>query len=120
MQYIKYSNIDISTYGDIYVVSIGNDADGLFSVSESAAILLRKLDEVKTYDELVTEISKKTGLTASMAQNNAGNYQLVLSVSNGSSSLAQNDLSLTYSEDTATAYSSEAKTISYNNITKIY
>ena len=56
MQYIKYSNIDISTYGDIYVVSIGNDADGLFSVSESAAILLRKLDEVKTCDELVQEI----------------------------------------------------------------
>lgn len=55
-----------------------------------------------------------------MAQNSSGNYQLVLSVSNGSSSLAQNNLALTYSEDTATAYSSEAETISYNNITKIY
>ena len=55
-----------------------------------------------------------------MAQNSAGNYQMVLSVSNGSSSITQNNLALTYSQDSATAYSSEAKTIAYNNITKIY
>lgn len=74
MQYIKYSNIDISTYGDIYVVSIGNDADGLFSVSESAAILLRKLDEAKTYDELVREILLNYNIDESIARKDLNDF----------------------------------------------
>ena len=59
-------------------------------------------------------------MTASVAQNNDGNYQLVVSISDGSSSLSQSYSSLGYSQDSASAYSSTAKTISYNNITKIY
>ena len=74
MQYIKYSNIDISTYGDIYVVSIGNDADGLVSVSESAAILLRKLDEVKTYDELVRGILLNYNIDESIARKDLNDF----------------------------------------------
>lgn len=74
MQYIKYSNIDISTYGDIYVVSIGNDADGLFSVSESAAILLRKLDEVKTYDELAREILLNYNIDEAIARKDLNDF----------------------------------------------
>lgn len=74
MQYIKYSNIDISTYGDIYVVSIGNDADGLFSVSESAAILLRKLDEAKTYDELVREILLNYNIDGAIARKDLNDF----------------------------------------------
>ena len=74
MQYIKYSNIDISTYGDIYVFSIGNDADGLFSVSESAAILLRKLDEVKTYDELVREILLNYNIDEAIARKDLNDF----------------------------------------------
>lgn len=74
MQYIKYSNIDISTYGDIYVVSIGNDADGLFSVSESAVILLRKLDEAKTYDELVREILLNYNIDEAIARKDLNDF----------------------------------------------
>jgi flagellar basal-body rod modification protein FlgD len=45
---------------------------------------------------------------------------MVVSVSGGSSSISQNNLALAYSQDSATAYSNEAKTIAYNTITKIY
>ena len=74
----------------------------------------------KTYSDLASEISKTSGITASVAQNSNGNYQMVVSVSGGSSSVSQNDLALSYSQDSATAYSNEAKTIAYNTITKIY
>ena len=74
----------------------------------------------KTYEDLATEISKTSGLTASMAQNTSGNYQLVVSVSGGSSTVSQNDLKLAYAESSATSYASDATTISYDSITKIY
>ena len=126
---ISLTAYELTGYYDVYYFDeVSNGSEVVDSSNEDSSISVTNSDGTtysfstynKTYDELAAEISKKTGLTASMAQNNAGNYQLVLSVSNGSSSLAQNDLALTYSEDTATAYSSEAKTISYNNITKIY
>ena len=69
---------------------------------------------------MATEISKTSGLTASMAQNTSGNYQLVVSVSGGSSTVSQNDLKLAYAESSATSYASDATTISYDSITKIY
>lgn len=126
---ISLTAYELTGYYDVYYFDeVSNGSEVVDSSNEDSSISVTNSDGTtysfstynKTYDELATEISQKTGLTASMAQNSSGNYQLVLSVSNGSSSLAQNDLSLTYSEDTATAYSSEAKTISYNNITKIY
>lgn len=126
---ISLTAYELTGYYDVYYFDeVASGSEVIDSSNEDSSISVTNSDGTtysfstynKTYDELATEISQKTGLTASMAQNSSGNYQLVLSVSNGSSSLAQNNLALTYSEDTATAYSSEAETISYNNITKIY
>ena len=126
---ISLTAYELTGYYDVYYFDeVASGSEVVDSSNEDSSISVTNSDGTtysfstynKTYDELATEISQKTGLTASMAQNSSGNYQLVLSVSNGSSSLAQNNLALTYSEDTATAYSSEAETISYNNITKIY
>ncbi len=74
----------------------------------------------KSYEELASEISQTSGITASIAQNSTGNYQLVVSVSNGSSTVSQNSSNLAYTKDSATAYSSEPETIAYSSITKIY
>ena len=74
----------------------------------------------KTYEELVQEISQVSGMTASMVQNSNGKYQMVLSVSQGNSSVSQNNSTLAYTQDSATSYASDATTISYGNITKIY
>lgn len=73
-----------------------------------------------TYEELAEELSAFTGITASVAQNTDGTYQMVVSVSDGSSSISQNGVALSYSKDTATSYNSEAETVLYSNISKIY
>lgn len=73
-----------------------------------------------TYEELAEELSAFSGITASVAQNTDGTYQMVVSVSDGSSSISQNGVALSYSKDTATSYNSEAATVLYSNISKIY
>jgi flagellar basal-body rod modification protein FlgD len=126
---ISLTAYELTGYYDVYYFNeVASSSDVVDSSNEDSSISLTNSDGTtynfstynKTYDALAAEISKTTGLTASMAQNSAGNYQMVLSISNGNSSLAQNDLALTYTQDSATAYSSTAKTIAYNNITKIY
>lgn len=74
----------------------------------------------KTYEELSDEINSIDGITASMIENSSGNYQLVASISGGSSSFSQSGVSMSYSKDNATAYSSESELIEYTNVTKIY
>ena len=126
---ISLTAYELTGYYDVYYFDeVSNGSEVVDSSNEDSSISVTNSDGTtysfstynKTYDALAAEISKTSGLTASMAQNSAGNYQMVLSVSNGSSSITQNNLALTYSQDSATAYSSEAKTIAYNNITKIY
>lgn len=126
---ISLTAYELSGYYDVYSFDeVSSSSDIIDSSNENSSITVTNSDGNnytfstydKTYEELATEISKTTGMTASMAQNSNGNYQMVVSVSGGASSVSQNNLALGYSEDSATAYSSEAKTISYNNITKIY
>lgn len=126
---ISLTAYELSGYYDVYSFDeVSSSSDIIDSSNENSSITVTNSDGNnytfstydKTYEELATEISKTTGMTASMAQNSNGNYQMVVSVIGGASSVSQNNLALAYSEDSATAYSSEAKTISYNNITKIY
>ncbi|MBY0540557.1 MAG: hypothetical protein K2P52_03985 [Campylobacterales bacterium] len=126
---ISLTAYELTGYYDVYYFNeVASGSEVVDSSNEDSSISLTNSEGTtynystynKTYDALAAEISKTKGLTASMAQNSAGNYQMVVSASNGSSSITQNNLDLTYSEDTATAYSSTAKTIAYNNITKIY
>lgn len=126
---ISLTAYELNNYYDVYsfdeVSSVSEIVD---SSNEDSSITLTNSDGTnntfstynKTYTDLATEISQNTGLTASMAKNNNKNYQMVVSVSGGSSSITQNNLALSYSQDSATAYSNEAKTIAYNTITKIY
>jgi flagellar basal-body rod modification protein FlgD len=126
---ISLTAYELSGYYDVYYFDEVSDTSQIVdSSNEDSSLSLTNSDGNtysfstynKTYADLATEISNITGITASMAQNTSGNYQLVVSVSNGSSTLSQNDLDLGYSQDSATAYSSDSKTIAYNNITKIY
>ncbi len=126
---ITLTAYELSGYYDVYYFDeVSSGSDVVDSTNEDSSITLTNSDGNsytystynKTYDELATEISQTSGMTASVVQNTSGNYQLVVSVSNGSSSISQSNLALAYTEDTATAYDTEAKTISYNNITKIY
>lgn len=126
---ISLTAYELTGYYDVYYFDeVSSGSDVIDSTNEDSSMTLTNSDGNsysfstynKTYDELAAEISETSGMTSSVVQNSSGNYQLVVSISNGSSSLSQNNLALAYSEDTATAYGSEAKTISYNNITKIY
>lgn len=126
---ISLTAYELSNYYDVYSFGeVSSASDIVDSSNENSSITLKNSDGNtysfstynKTYSDLAAEISKTSGITASVAQNSNGNYQMVVSVSGGSSSVTQNNLALTYSQDSATAYSSEAKTIAYNNITKIY
>ncbi len=126
---ISLTAYELTGYYDVYYFDeVSSSSDVIDSTNEDSSMTLTNSDGNsysfstynKTYDELAAEISETSGITSSVVQNSSGNYQLVVSISNGSSSLSQNNLALAYSEDTATAYGSEAKTISYNNITKIY
>lgn len=126
---ISLTAYELSGYYDVYYFDeISDTSDIVDSSNEDSSLSITNSDGNtynfstynKSYADLATEISNISGITASMAQNTSGNYQLVVSVSNGSSTLSQNDLALAYSQESATAYSSEAKTIAYNNITKIY
>jgi flagellar basal-body rod modification protein FlgD len=126
---ITLTAYELENFYDVYYFAeVDSESDVVNSTNEDSSITITNSDNAsysfstydKTYEELASEITNVSGITASVAQNTSGKYQLVLSVSNGASSLSQNNLALNYTEDTATAYGSEAKSISYNNITKIY
>ena len=126
---ISLTAYELSNYYDVYSFDeVSDTSEVIDSTNEDSSITVTNSDGTsysfstynKTYEDLATEISKTSGITASMAQNSNGNYQLVVSVSGGSSSLSQSDLKLAYTESSATSYSSDATTISYNDITKIY
>ena len=126
---ISLTAYELSNYYDVYSFDeVTSSSEIVDSSNENSFITLTNSDGTnytfstynKTYADLATEISQNSGLTASVAQNSNGNYQMVVSVSGGSSSISQNNLALSYSQDSATAYSNEAKTIAYNTITKIY
>ncbi len=126
---ISITAYELSNYYDVYSFDEVSDTSEIVdSTNEDSSITVTNGDGNsytfstynKSYEDLATEISQTSGITASMAQNTSGNYQLVVSVSGGSSTVSQNDLKLSYSQSNATSYSSEATTISYDNITKIY
>jgi flagellar basal-body rod modification protein FlgD len=126
---ILLSAHEITGYYDVYYFDeVDSNSSTINSSSESDTLTLSNSDGDsyefstygKTYEELAQEINEIDGITASVVENNLENYQLVVSVSNGSSSLTQSGLVLSYSKDKATSYSSEAETIAYTSITKIY
>lgn len=126
---ISLTAYELTAYSDVYYFNeVSNSSDIVSSNNENDSISIKDNDGIshnystynKTYAELATEISQSDGITAAMAQNNTGNYQMLVSVNNGGSSITQNNTNLTYTQDSATAYSSESSTISYGNITKIY
>lgn len=126
---ISLTAYELDNYYDVYSFNeVSSTSDKVDSSNENSSLSITNSDGStynfstynKSYTDLATEISKTSGLTASVAQNTDGNYQLVVSVAKGNSTIAQNNLKLAYSESSATSYSSEAKTISYNDITKIY
>ena len=126
---IALTAYELENYYDVYYFDgVDSTSDVVNSTNENGTITLTNSDDAsytfstydKTYEELATEINNASGITASMAQNTSGKYQMVVSVSGGSSTLSQSNSTLNYTEDTATAYGSEAKTISYTDITKIY
>ena len=96
------------------------DEDDSLTITDSSGESYIINTNGKTYDEVATELSDIDGITASMAENSSGNYQLVISVSGASSTFSQDGTSLSYSKDNATAYSSESEVISYTDVTKIY
>ena len=126
---ISLTAYELSNYYDVYSFDeVSDTSEVVDSSNEDSSITLTNSDGNtysfstynKTYADLATEISQTTGITASMAQNTDGNYQLVVSVSGGSSSISQSNLKLAYSESSATSYSNTASTIAYTDITKIY
>ena len=119
---------EISGFYDTYTFSeVSSQTDTVNDSDEDATITFTDSDGAsysfftynKTYAELAEEISAMSGITASMNENSAGNYQMLVSLSNGNSSFSQTD-ELSYYEDSLTAFSSEADTILYTSITKIY
>lgn len=120
---------EINNYYDVYSFNeVSSASDIVDSTNENSSLSITNSDGStynystynKSYADLATEISKTSGITASVAQNTDGNYQLVVSVENGSSKIAQSNLKLAYNESSATSYSNVSKTISYSDITKIY
>lgn len=111
---------EVTGYYDVYYIAETDSISNIVSSnSEDDSITITNSDGDsyefstynKTYEELAEEISATDGITASMAENSNGNYQLVISVSNGNSTLAQNNTTLEYTTDTATAYNSESETL---------
>lgn len=120
---------ELESYYDVYYFDeIDSSTEAVVSEDESDTISITNSDSTvstistygKTYEELSEELSAIDGITASLAQNTNGKYQMVVSVNGGSSSIAQSGVSLSYSQDTATSYNSEAETILYTSISKIY
>lgn len=126
---ITLTAYEVTGYYDVYYVEETSSEDDLLdSSSSSDTISITNSDDEtyefetynKTYEELASEISEIDGITATLAENSSGNYQLVISVANGSSSISQNGISLSYTEDNATSYNSEAEEISFTTVTGIY
>lgn len=120
---------EITDYYDVYYFDETSSASDIVNSTNEDATMTFTDDSTttyeistygKTYEEVAEELSEIDGVTASVAQNTSGNYQLVTSISGAGSSLSQSGTSLSYSTDNATAYDSEAETFLYTNVTKIY
>lgn len=119
----------ITDYYDVYTFSSVDSASIVIdSESEDATLTVTNSDGTeyeistygKTYEELASELNEIDGFTSYLSENSDGTYQLVLSVSGAASSISSNDVDFSYSLENATAYNSEAETLLYSNITKIY
>lgn len=126
---ISLSGYELTSYYDVYYFDETSSTSNFVSSNSSDDAIYITNDEGttytfstynKSYSDLAEEISLTDGITASMVENSSGNYQLMISVNNGSSSISQNNTGLSYTTDTATAYSSDLQTLLYSNITKIY
>jgi flagellar basal-body rod modification protein FlgD len=126
---IYLTTYEISGYYDVYSFSeVDSEDASIDSSSEDDTVSFTNSDGDtytfstygKTYQELSDEISAVDGITSSIVENSSGKYQMVTSISNANSSFKQSGTELTYSSDTATSYDSEAVTILYSSISKIY
>ncbi|RXJ70199.1 hypothetical protein CRV08_01140 [Halarcobacter ebronensis] len=121
---------EITGYYDVYTFAeTENSNDSLDSTnSEDSITLTDSKGEThtietsgKTYDQLAEEINAISGVSASMAENASGKYQMVVYVNGGNSSITSTgDLNMSYSINSATTYNEEADTLLYSGITKIY
>lgn len=94
---------ELTNYYDVYYFDeVESNSTIVDSDDENSTIILTNSEGNsysfstynKSYEELSSEISQTSGITASVAQNSNGNYQLVVSVSNGSSTISQNNSNL--------------------------
>lgn len=115
--YDVYSFAETSTSSDTID---STSEDDTFTFTDSSGNSHEISTYGKTYTEIAEELNSIDGITASMVENTNGNYQLVASISGGSSTFSQSGGSLSYSKDNATAYNSESELIEYTSVTKIY
>ncbi len=126
---ISLTAYEITDYYDVYYFDeISSSSNTINSENESDTITITSSDGTensvstygKSYADLADDLNSIDGVTASIAQNSNGNYQLVVSSSGVGSSISQNGVNLSYTSDNATAYNSEAETLAFNSVTKIY
>lgn len=119
----------LTGYYDIYTFEpTDSTSDSLDSSNETDTLTVTDSKGVnhtistydKTYSELAEELNAISGISASMAENNDGTFSLTMYVENGQSSLSSTGIDLGYTANNATTYDSEAETLLYSNITKIY
>lgn len=126
---IELNAYEIAGFYDVYNFDeITNKSDIVSSESQDDTITVTNSDGEsysfstynKSYEDLVSQLNQTDGITASLAQNSNGNYQMVISVKNGNSTLTQNNTNLSYTTDTATSYNNDVQTLAYEDITKVY
>lgn len=126
---IYLKGYEILGYDDMYYFEPVEDASSIEDGSdETDSLTFTNSDGTsyefttsgKSYEELAEEIAAIDGLNADIVETTDSEYQLVVAISDGASSLTQNGVDLNYSTDQSTIYSSELAYISYDDITHIY
>ncbi|TLP35872.1 flagellar hook assembly protein FlgD [Arcobacter arenosus] len=119
----------IEDYYDIYsftevdstsTVTDSESEDATLTVTNSSGNEYEISTYGKTYEELAEELNTIDGINATLSETSDGTYQLVMTVSGGGSSLSSSDVDFGYSLENATSYNSEAETLLYTNVTRIY
>ncbi len=126
---IYLKGYEILGYDDMYYFEPVDDASSInsssdetdsLSLTNSNGVTYEFLTAGKSYEELSEEIAAIDGIGADVIETADGQQQLVIAVSNGSSSLSQSGIELDFSTDQSIVYSSELSYISYEDITHIY
>lgn len=126
---VSLTAYQLTDYYDIYSFEEIEDTNTLVDSSSEDDVLSitdneGNVNEIstygKTYEELSSEINALSGISSSLVATTNGTYQLTISVSGGGSSLSSNGVDFAYNKENATAYNSEAETLQFSSITKIY